>query len=481
MSDGRGRRRFVIGCLLGALAAVLVFGWLITAGTGDLFPARSFASSLYDAQATSLMHGHWDMPGGVLSVDGFRVGSKHYMYFGIWPSLLRLPVLAVSDTWSGRLSVVSMLIAFFVLLGGASALFWRIRSLFHPDGACSRIEAAIAGFAVFVIGCGTPALYLAGRAWTYHEAILWAVALSLLAYERIIAFIQQPSRGRLALAGLWTTLSILSRVSVGVGPVIALALVAAIELLRLVARRRSPTERQPAGRSLFARIDRAGTQDATGRTWFGATLLTTTIPVAAYAAMNYARFGSLFGIPWRAQAIAQLSPEHRAMLDANGGSLFNIELVPTTLLQAFRPDALGFSPLFPWVTFQRAPTAVIGEVVFNKLDFTTSLTAAVPALLILSIIGGLAAIWTRIGARRDLAVLRTSMLGAAIAASVALLVASGGWFVFSIVNGVLSPLGLLVVASGGLSVVLVALARGPFRKVSSARARLREAGQDVDF
>ena len=56
------------------------------------------------------------------------------------------------------------------------------------------------------------------------------------------------------------------------------------------------------------------------------------------------------------------------MLDANGGSLFGVKLVPTTLLQALRPDALGFSPLSRGC-LQGFKTPVIGDAVFNKLDF----------------------------------------------------------------------------------------------------------------
>ena len=297
------------------------------------------------------MHGHWDIPRRVLGVDGFQVGSKYYMYFGVWPSVLRMPLLAVAGSLSGKLTVPSMLLAFTVLLTGAAALYWRIRSLVSPDRGCSRGEAAIAGAAVFTIGCGTTALFLASRAYVYHEAILWAAAWSLLAYERIIAFTQRPSRARLGLAALFATLTILSRVSIGLGPVIALGVLAAIELIRIFVRRRTSESAEPATvaptRSLVARLDRAGVRDESARGWFLATTAAVVVPVVGYVWMNLSRFGSPFGIPWRSQVIAQLSPAHRAMLNANGGSLFGIKLIPTTLVQAVRPDAVGWSSSVP--------------------------------------------------------------------------------------------------------------------------------------
>jgi hypothetical protein len=419
-TSDHGRRRFVIACLLGGLVALVVFGWLITRGSGHVLATDPLGSNFYDAQATGLLHGHWDVPRHVLGVDGFQVGSKYYMYFGVWPSLLRMPVLAGFGSLSGRLTVPSMLLAFVVLLGGAAALYWRIRSLVRSDEPCSRLEAVVAGVAVFTVGCGTTALYLASHAFVYHEAILWAVAWSVLAYERVIAFAQRPSRARIALAGVFATLSILSRVSVGVGPVIALAIIAAIELLRVFVRRGRSEADDATTRPMIARVERAGVRDASGRTWFFATTTAVVVPAIAYMWMNISRFGTPFGIPWRSQVIAQASRQHRAMLDANGGSLFGIKLVPSTLLQAIRPDALGWSPVFPWLTFQRFPTTVVGDAVFNKLDFTSSVTASMPVFVLLGVVGAVAVVWTRFARSRELALLRAPLIGAAVGAAVAL-------------------------------------------------------------
>ena len=310
-------------------------------------------------------------------------------------------------------------------------------------------EAVIAGAAVFVIGCGSTALFLGSRTIVYHEAILWGAAWSLLAFERIIAFTQRPSRSRLVVAALYTTLSILSRVSIGIGPVIAIGLLAAIELLRIVRRRATGADRADAW-PWARRLERAGVREDGERRWFVATSAAVVVPVAAYAWMNFSRFGSLFGIPWRSQVIAQLSHEHRAMLDANGGSLFGLRLIPTTLLQAVRPDALGSSPVFPWVTFQRFPTHVIGDAVFNKLDFTTSVTASMPALVLLGVLGVVAAIWTRVARNRDVSALRAPLIGAAIAATISLAFT----FVAARYLGDWIPL-LAIAAFAGLEVVLL--------------------------
>ena len=65
------------------------------------------------------------------------------------------------------------------------------------------------------------------------------------------------------------------------------------------------------------------------------------MPVALYAAVNRARFGTLFSVPWQRQVLFLVHPHTAHALDANGGTYFGFQCAPTTLLQYFRPDALG--------------------------------------------------------------------------------------------------------------------------------------------
>jgi hypothetical protein len=125
-SRARDRRRWSIACAVAGLFAVILFAALLSAGDRTLLVTEPFGSDFYDAQAHALMHGRWNVPARVVGIDGFQVGSKYYMYFGIWPSVLRMPVLLLSSSLSGKLTRPSMLLAFVVLLVGASLLAWRV-------------------------------------------------------------------------------------------------------------------------------------------------------------------------------------------------------------------------------------------------------------------------------------------------------------------------------------------------------------------
>jgi hypothetical protein len=60
-------------------------------------------------------------------------------------------------------------------------------------------------------GIGSTNVFLAGRSFTYHEAIMWGGAFSLLFAWMILKYLAQPGHWRLALAGffaLWPFIAV---------------------------------------------------------------------------------------------------------------------------------------------------------------------------------------------------------------------------------------------------------------------------------
>jgi hypothetical protein len=144
-----GRRDFVQGYVIGGVVSFAGFAILLTATSGhfDLLRADTFGN-FFDAQAHSLMHGHWNVPAKELSFEGIRRGSNTYTYFGLWPSLLRMPAIAIVPSLYGRLTQLSMLLAFAVFLVALADLHWQVRELVRPNRACGRFEAATVILAV---------------------------------------------------------------------------------------------------------------------------------------------------------------------------------------------------------------------------------------------------------------------------------------------------------------------------------------------
>lgn len=396
---------------------------MLAAGRADFLVREPFGN-FFDAQARSLLHGHWNVPASQLAFEGFLINGKTYTYFGPWPSVLRMPFLELAPSTYGRLTQLSMLLAFAVFTAGVIALHWRIRELLRPDAPVGRGDTLLAVAVPIVLGCGSSVLVLASRAWVYHEAILWGAAWSVVAYERIIAFMRSPTVGRLGAASAVATLAFLSRASVGLGPVVALALVLAGQLARWL--RDSLTEgplgsdRRP--RRALARLDWMGVQESEptgGRRWIVGTGAGVALPILVYAYTNWSRFGSLFTVPLYRQVLYRADPPARRLLEANGGGYFGLQSLPTTLVQSLRPDALHLNALFPWVTFPRSPPLIIGNM-FIARSVSSSLSASMPALAVLAIVGILAVCSFRVAGSRDARVLRGSIIGATVGGVVVL-------------------------------------------------------------
>jgi len=397
------------GSVFGAIAAGLVFVALLCDGRLSLL-RRDPVGGFYDVQAHSLLHGHLSVPPASLGLEAFFVHGHAYMYYGPWPALLRMPIAALTHRFDGRLSQLSMLLAFAIALVFTIRLTRRIRPLVRGDAPVSRLEQWMTGVFVFVLGAGSVLTFLASVGWVYHEAELWGAALAIAAFDLIVAYTIAPARRELVLACLLATLAFLSRGSVGAGPVAALGLLLAASLWR-------PT-RRIAG--LPARTD-----DAEKRGGSIGLAVAFFVPVVAYASINYAKFRTLFSLPASRQILyTPISASRRAALAANGNNLFGFKLVPTTVLQYLRPDGLRFQQLFPFVTFPPA-AHVIGNARFDTIDASASLTATMPALTVLGIIGLVCVVRGR--ARRpespSLAVLRAPVLGAFLAVPVTLAIA----------------------------------------------------------
>jgi hypothetical protein len=401
---GNGRR-YGRGFAIGALLAGIVFFWMVTDGSFDPGHRVPFSGNFYDVQAHQMLEGHLSMPASVLGIEGYEHDGVSYMYFGPAPSLLRLPTAALTDSLDGRTGVASMTFAFAVLMGALGRISWRVRR-WTDAGDVRVVDETLAGVTAFVLGTGTTVVFLGVGAYVYHEAILWGVALAFAAFEAILAWIERPRTTVLVAAAVLTLLALLSRLAVGIGPAAALALLAvAVAVTRI----------WPGARRATARLGLC--TDGLGWGVVGGLAAAVLVPLAVYAAFNVAKFGTLFSVPYDHQAANALVPERKAILAANNGTLVNVKALPTNLWQYVRPDAFRLDGAWPWVRLPTSRPTVIGDLRYDMLDFTSSVTATMPLLFILAI-GGIVAM-VKAKARSTIATLGSldvPMLGAACAA-----------------------------------------------------------------
>ena len=351
-----------------AAAPVLVaFGWLLMAGTWSPL-RRQFFDDFFDAQARAFLDGRWDVPRDVVAFEGFDIDGKTYIYFGPWPALLRMPLLAVTDRFDGRLTTVSMALAMGVLAVAAYRLNLAVREIVRGCAGVTRGElVATAGLAVAVLA--GPPLWLASAAVVYHEAILWGLALTLATLDAAARWIRRPTRSGLAVVGVLGTLAVSSRQTLGLGIIAGLGAVALVAGTARLRRR--------AGRSV----------DPLPRVRPGGVLLVCGMLVIVAAIPNLARFGDPWGPPIERQIASSVFDDRKAFLEANDDSWFGPQFVPTTLLQYARPDAFDLRGSFPWLDFPAAGPTVVGDVTFDDLEWSSSVPVTMPALVVLAVPG----------------------------------------------------------------------------------------------
>ena len=389
MTDGDAtRRRFVVACALGGVVGVVAFlALLLSASHGEVLRWQRLGD-FYDTQAHALLDGDLAVDEYPLGIEAFYNDGRAYLYQGVWPALLRVPIAAIAgDRWDGRLTAPSMVIALVVAVAGAARIHWRVREMLRPAAPVTRAEGAVVATTMFGVG-GSLFLFHASRAWVYHEAILWGAAFTVLAIDQLIALSTGKRARALAAASVFAALALASRASVGIGPVVGLGFVAASYAWRWLRHRHVDLRRVAAA---------------------GAAAV---LPLASYAAVNYAKFETLFSIPFWDQRFSQIDELRQEFLRETGGTFFSIDFVPTTLVRYLLPSGFDLLRQFPFVDLAAPPGSRMSMgTTFDVIDRAAGVPVAQPLFFLLALVG-LASLL-----RGDLAALRIPAVAAAASAA----------------------------------------------------------------
>ncbi|MGH9120195.1 MAG: hypothetical protein ACRD0A_20705, partial [Acidimicrobiales bacterium] len=215
---------------LGTALAVAWF-WLVATGfqPGELFDRGPFTADFYEVQARALSRGRLAVPAEVVGIEGYLVDGETHLYYGLVPALSRLPVAAFTDALDGRLVVLSQLFGVAVASLASARLLWRGGDAMGASVSLSlSLSPWIAGAFPFAVGAASPLLWLAARPLVYHEAELWGAALALVGFERVVAWWTTRGPRDLVLASVAGALAVSTRASTGLGPVLALTLLAVV-------------------------------------------------------------------------------------------------------------------------------------------------------------------------------------------------------------------------------------------------------------
>ncbi len=347
------------GMLLAACCVVyLAVATRVTDGLGRTQFDNGAYADFFDLQAEALLRGDLALPPNSIGLEAFVVDGREQMYFGLFPALLRLPITAMTDAFSGQLTLVSSFLAWFVFVVSAWALTDRVAA--HLP-AVETTSARRFLLIVWKLGLalGTPMLMLAGPVWVFSEAIMWGVASCTLVQYRLFRELEASSARNQWWLGGALALAALNRPTLGLGCLLVVAVVVGVRSWRT--RRPGPAEYRLAG-------------------WWVVSLALLVVP-------NMLRFGRPLGPPMELQVLSQVDEQRMRMLAYAGGDFVDPRYLPTNLFTYLRPDGMSLSTRFPFLDAPHQLPHVFGDAVYDITYRTPSLPASTPLLFSLAVVG----------------------------------------------------------------------------------------------
>ncbi len=358
--------RLTRACVVGAgvgLVPFLLLLWDFGVRPLRRMTADGVNADFFDIQARALFHGNLDVPAGSLGIEAFVVDGRHYMYFGPFLALLRMPVLLVTDRLDGRLTALSMLVGWFVLAAALIVLVRRVRWRLRGDAPVGRFEVVGLAAVVATVTGGSTVVYLASQPWVYHEVYIWSTALTVATVASLVAAWDDPSWRRILLTTALALATMLTRITAGWAMALALVVTGA---WILISRRQRRVDRRRAGWGLVA----------------GGTAV-----VLIGSLVNWAKFRHPYLFPIADQVWTKHSAHRRFVIATNGGGLEGLQFVRTTLAAYFRPDGVRFTSVFPFISPPADPPAPVGNVLLDGSWRTGSVPALMPLLFLLTLWG----------------------------------------------------------------------------------------------
>ena len=258
----------------------------------NLFARAGFSADFYDEQARVFLRGRLAVDPAVPGPEGFLIDGRTYLYYGPFLSVVRMPFQLFGDLFTAapRAGVDAHRRRRDVPLGGpprplparvgsSGVTNRRGETAWTSGGPIGLFTAAVAF---------SPAIFAAGWISVYNETELWAFTLALVAVDAD----RRSGRQR----GSRTT-----RALIGASAA-ALACDADPGTDRA---RRGVRDRRVRHRAGVAhRADRR----SAGMRMAAVALVGGLLPLVAHAAVNWAKFGTLFSVPGGRQLLSLQDP-----------------------------------------------------------------------------------------------------------------------------------------------------------------------------
>lgn len=399
-----------------------------TEGTGRLTHQNvegGWSGAYYWANAEGLLvHGRLDVDPIHILGECFERQGRCYGYFGLTPTLLRVPVLGILRFFHSALTPVFLATALLIAYGTTLLL---VRRGLHVAGAATApATLVLAYFGVVALALGPAStLVFLSRPAVFEEAMAWAVAFVLLAWYHAWRWLDGET------ARLWPAV-VCAVAAANARPTAAIA----VGLLGLL---------------VCTHCLRQGTTTRTRVLALSLALL----PGLTAAGVFWVKLGTPLPSVRMSRQV-QEAPHWRDILARNGNRTGGVVFAPTALLTYLRPDTVTCQARWPYCDFRIRqesitwipPLAPGGAYV----ERTASLTTTMPLPWL---INGIAIAWllaqARLGRRRSpafasLAGLFLSAIGMCVLTVTTVGITTrylGDFYPMSVAGATIAPLAML--------------------------------------
>jgi hypothetical protein len=218
MITGRAARTI----LLSALIAIAYLSF-VTQGNFNLLQASDKLGLTFNSMLLHMLHGRFDVAPSSIGAEAFVRDGRSYAYFGIFPALLRLPLLPFLDLRTTHVERLSCWLA--VLVGAGAYVAALVAAFGRVDSKPIRRSMLVP--LIFVALLSGPAIMLGSSSLIYNESILWAWAQAMVF---VALAVHAMTMGRFSTAilvamAVMAGLCLLTRVTTGLGLYAALSLI----------------------------------------------------------------------------------------------------------------------------------------------------------------------------------------------------------------------------------------------------------------
>lgn len=375
MRAGRPASIRLISWVVAAITA-FTFYWLTTRGTlrpNIELPGAGTSSRFFLAQAESLVRGRFAVDPAELPGECYLTAGECIGYYGITPSLVRIPFLPFLNAHG---SLTPVFLATALSLAAWSTIDMTRNSWSEAkerdlsDATTSRMtrhtKSAVIAIAISS-GLGSILIQLT-RPAMYEEAIAWAAAFLCLALRSWRKWINTRNAWSLAATTAFLALGAGARPT-ALPAAIALGVFTLWQSLKGNRAIREPRHRRWVGISLgFAMI-----------------VLASSLSLGVYQAKFHTFVPDL-----RTNESVINTPSWQEIIAKNEGETTGLRFVSTSLITYLRPDALSFSGEPPFVGFRFPQQSIIWAPPLTDgsayVERVSSIPTTMPLFLILTVV-----------------------------------------------------------------------------------------------